>query len=238
MWVLARKNYGDSGLLVEFFTAEWGRCGAVVRGAYRKKRGGTLASLLQPFQPLLVSMVGKGELKTVRHVESPSAGYSLHGEALIHGLYINELLVRVLPRFDALPRLFVEYGLAAERLGVDASESTLRRFELALLSELGYRLNLQTDENGDFIREQIQYRFEPERGLCIAGVEEPRSSTAILPGEQLLRLQRWWDEEHDLESCDLRALKRLTRMAIAQLTSGRTLHSQALVRNLRSHQRT
>ena len=44
---LRRKNYGDNGLLVEFFTAEWGRCGAVVRGAHRKKRGGSLASLLQ-----------------------------------------------------------------------------------------------------------------------------------------------------------------------------------------------
>ena len=236
-WVLARKNYGDNGLLVEFFTAEWGRCGAVVRGAHRKKRGGSLASLLQPFQPLLVSMIGKGELKTVRQVEAPSPGFSLRGEALIHGLYINELLVRLLPRFDALPNLFLEYGRATERLGAVASESTLRRFELALLSELGYRLNLQTDANGEPVREHRHYRLEPERGLCTVNGQKNSSEPASATGKQLLRMQQWWDEELELERDDLSTLKRLTRVAMTQLTSGRTLHTQALVRNLRSHQR-
>ena len=108
-WVLGRKNYGDNGLLVEFFTGEWGRCGAVVRGAHRKKRGGSATAAT--FSAPVGGMVG-GKLKTVRQVEAPSAGYNLHGEALIHGLYINELLVRVLPRFDALPQLFVAYGRA------------------------------------------------------------------------------------------------------------------------------
>ena len=73
-WVLSRKAYGDNGLLVEFFTADWGRCGAVVKGAHRKKRGGSFATLLQPFQPLLVSLIGKGELKHLRQAEAPSAG--------------------------------------------------------------------------------------------------------------------------------------------------------------------
>ena len=236
-WVLGRKKYGDNGLLVEFFTAEWGRCCAVVRGAHRKKRGGSLASLLQPFQPLLVSMVGRGDLKTVRQVEAPSAGYSLRGEALIHGMYINELLVRVLPRFCAFSHLFVAYGRAAEQLVMCASESTLRRFELALLSELGYSVNLQTDEYGQIIRQATHYRYESERGLCAARVDKARSDTAVLSGEQLVRFQQWWDEKRDLDPGDLGALKRLTRVAMTQITSGRKLHTQALVRNLRSHQR-
>ena len=95
-WVLSRKAYGDNGLLVEFFTAEWGRCGAVVRGAHRKKRGGSLATLLQPFQPLLVSLMGKGELKSLRQAEAPSAGVLLRGESLMSGLYLNELLLSLI----------------------------------------------------------------------------------------------------------------------------------------------
>jgi DNA repair protein RecO (recombination protein O) len=182
-------------------------------------------------------MIGKGELKTVRQVEAPSPGFSLRGEALIHGLYINELLVRLLPRFDALPYLFVEYGRAAERLGAAACESTLRRFELALLSELGYRLNLRTDENGEAIQEHGHYRLESERGLCIVTGQLSSSEPAVATGRQILRMQQWWDEELVLERDDLATLKRLTRVAMTQLTSGRTLHTQALVRNLRSHQR-
>ena len=65
-WVLSRRSYGDSGMLVEFFSAELGRCGAVVRGAHRRKRGGSLASLLQPFHPLLITFAGRSELKTLR----------------------------------------------------------------------------------------------------------------------------------------------------------------------------
>ena len=114
-WVLSRKHYGDNGLLVEFFTAECGRCGAVVRGANRKKRGGSFAMLLQPFQPLLVSLVGKSELKYLRQAGAPPR-MLLRGESLMSGLYLNELLSRVLPRFDAMPSVFVEYSRAIERL--------------------------------------------------------------------------------------------------------------------------
>jgi len=136
-----------------------------------------------------------------------------------------------------LPQLFLAYGVAAERLGTDASESTLRRFELVLLSELGYRLNLQADENGEAIQGHLRYCFEPERGLCAAISRPGASEPMIFTGGQLLRLQQWCDEGLELTRDDLIALKRLTRVAMTQLTSGRTLHTQALARNLRSHQR-
>ena len=93
-WVLSRKNYGDNGLLVEFFTLELGRCGAIVRGAHRRKRGGSLAALLQPFCPLLIVLAGRGDLKTLRMAEAPAAGYPLKGELLMSGLYMNELLAK------------------------------------------------------------------------------------------------------------------------------------------------
>ena len=48
-WVLSRQSYGDSGMLVEFFSAELGRCGAVVRGAHRRKRGGASPHCCNPF---------------------------------------------------------------------------------------------------------------------------------------------------------------------------------------------
>ena len=76
-WVLRGKT-GDNGLLVEFFTAEWGRCGAVVRGAHRKKRGGSLASLLQPFQPCS-SVWLRWRVEDCWQVEAPSPGFSLRG---------------------------------------------------------------------------------------------------------------------------------------------------------------
>ena len=73
-WVLGRKNYGDNGLLVEFFTAVDCRCGAVAKGAFRRQPGGNLAALLQPFQPLLIKLSGRGDLRTLIAAEAPTPG--------------------------------------------------------------------------------------------------------------------------------------------------------------------
>ena len=236
-WVLSRKAYGDNGLLVEFFTAEWGRCGAVVRGAHRKKRGGSLATLLQPFQPLLVSLMGKGELKSFRQAEAPSAGVLLRGESLMSGLYLNELLSRVLPRFDVMPSVFVEYSRAIENLNNAPPEATLRRFELLLLSEMGYRINLLTDEHGASIRPLVNYRYEVERGFCAADDRWMTSQPVVMTGEQIQRTTRWLEEGAQLLEADAAALKQITRVALSRLTAGRRLHTRELVRDLRSHQR-
>ena len=112
-WVLSRKNYGDNGLLVEFFTLEMGRCGAIVRGAHRRKRGGSLAALLQPFCPLLIGLAGRGDLKTLRMAEAlqrvtPSRG-------TLERAVSQRLLART-SRFDVLPSLFMSYGRAIESL--------------------------------------------------------------------------------------------------------------------------
>ena len=164
-WVLSRQSYGDSGMLVEFFSAELGRCGAVVRGAHRRKRGGSLASLLQPFCPLLITFVGRSELKTLRSAEAPGPGYFLRGDALMSGLYLNELLVRSLPRMDVSPSLFLAYGQTIESLHEGVGEESLRRFELVLLSELGYSVAWDSDEQREPIKAEAHYRFEVDRGF-------------------------------------------------------------------------
>lgn len=233
-WVLSRKNYGDNGLLVEFFSAELGRCGAIVRGAHRRKQGGSLASLLQPFHPLLITLVGRGELKTLRMAEAPAPGYLLRGDAMMSGLYLNELLARILPRFDALPTLFVAYGRAVESLFDAPGEESLRRFELVLLSELGYRIDWNSDERRESIRSDADYRFEVDRGFCRIEAHAPIAHNEIvLSGEQILAFRRWWEAERTLPVEDLMALKRVTRAAVGQLTGGRVIHTREFFRDLK-----
>ena len=236
-WVLSRKSYGDNGLLVEFFGAVSGRCSGVVRGAHRKKRGGSMASLLQPFQPLLITLVGRSELRTVRQVEAASVGYRLRGEALMSGLYINELLTRVMPRFDALPELFVEYGRAIDSLSETASEQTLRRFELSLLTALGYQINWLADESGEPIQELTRYRYESERGFCAVRSASDLSGEELLySGEQIGCFAQWYRVGAPLSREALQRLKTITRIALSQLMAGRALHTRSLFRDLKNRQ--
>ena len=236
-WVLSRKNYGDNGLLVEFFALDLGRCGAIVRGAHRRKRGGSLASLLQPFCPLLITLAGRGDLKTLRMVEAPTVGYSLSGEVLMSGLYLNELLVRTLPRFDVLPSLFMSYGRAIESLRAISGEEPLRRFELELLAELGYRIDWRLSACGNPIKSEHIYFFETDRGFCIADAQVKQVPGGVLvAGSQLINLKRWWESEAEavLTNQELAALKRITRASVSQLTGGRALHTREYFKQLKS----
>ena len=234
-WVLSRQSYGDNGMLVEFFSAELGRCGAVVRGAHRRKRGGSLASLLQPFHPLLITFAGRSELKTLRSAEAPRPGYLLPGDTLMSGLYLNELLVRSLPRMDVSPPLFLAYGQAIESLYEGAGEKSLRRFELVLLSELGYRVAWDSDEQREPIRAEAHYRFEVDRGFCVAdGSDAETRGDRLLPGADIIRLGQWWEGAGPLGNEELSLLKRVTRVAVNQLTGGRVIQTREVFKDLKS----
>jgi DNA repair protein RecO (recombination protein O) len=166
-YVIHRRPYRDTSALLDVFTAEYGRVGLVARGIRRRVRSAGNAALLQPFRPLLVSFSGRSELKTLLTTEAVRDLPELRGNRLFSGMYINELLVRLLHRNDAHPRLFAAYGNALSALGGPAPvDAVLRRFELDLLEDLGYRLELDIDSgSGERVLESGWYRYDPGHGF-------------------------------------------------------------------------
>jgi len=236
-WVIHRRPYGDNGLIVELFTAESGRVSAVVRGVRRKTRGGSTGGLLQPFVPLLVGLGGRGELKQLRGVEVAGRVVTLTGERLFSGLYVNELLIRLLPRFDPHPRLFAFYGELLPRLATGAEE-VLRRFELLLLEELGYQPNFGFDAQGDMIDDRTLYRFEPGLGFVVEAPEQiqgvgsvpVREERLCWSGSVISQIERWQDGEEVLSGTGLKTLKRIIRVVLAEHLGDRPLRSRELFR--------
>ena len=115
-YVLHSRPYRDTSALLEVFTAEQGRISMVARGARRRTRGGSGSALLQPFNPLLLSFSGRAELKNLGATESAGTPRQLRGQRLFSGLYLNELLVRLLHRHDPHPQLFAAYGATLDAL--------------------------------------------------------------------------------------------------------------------------
>ncbi|MEP5568378.1 MAG: DNA repair protein RecO, partial [Halioglobus sp.] len=145
-YILHSRPYRDTSLILEVLCAEHGRISLVSKGARRRTKGGSNAALLQPFVPLLLSFSGRSEMKTLTHVEAAGVAPQLRGERLFSGMYMNELLMRLLHRHDPHPQLFAAYGAALGELADAAPvEATLRRFELGLLEELGYGFSLLED---------------------------------------------------------------------------------------------
>ncbi|MDX1569466.1 MAG: DNA repair protein RecO [Xanthomonadales bacterium] len=184
-FLLHRRDYRESSLLLELFTLNHGRVGVVARGARRSRQG--RSGLLQPFQPLLLGWAGRGELGTLTEVDRGPGVAGLVGSHLPYGFYLNELLMRLLPRDDPHPQLFHHYREALQSLA--GEDATLRRFEVVLLQELGYGLELTCDgQTGQPLDPDGHYRYELEKGPC--AVADAADSPWVVSGATLLALAK------------------------------------------------
>src|SRR5262245_59786579 len=128
-FVLHAYPYRETSLIVEAFTETKGRVAMVARGAKRPRC--ELRGLLRGFQPLLLGWSGGGERKTLLHAEWRGGLPRLGGSALVCGFYLNELLLKLLPREDPHPRLYADYETALHDLAASAPQApVLRRFEI------------------------------------------------------------------------------------------------------------
>lgn len=187
-FVLHTYAYRETSLIVEVLTAAWGRVAMVARGARRPRS--ELRGLLQGFQPLLLSWSGAAEMKTLQRAEWRGGLPRLGGPALLCGFYLNELLLKLLPREDPHPELYVAYEAALVELAAGAAQAPiLRRFELDLLAGLGYALPLANEAGtGVAIDPGARYHYRCDSGPVrldegiSTGVEEPWPGTEPRPG--------------------------------------------------------
>lgn len=235
-FLLHRRPYRESSLLLEVFSSSQGRLGLVARGA-AGRRDGWLA-LLQPFRPLRLGWSQRGELGTLTQAEAglDDAGVQagpagraggLPPARLPSGFYLNELLLRLLHRHDAYPELFTAYAAALEGLaGAEDEAPTLRVFEKRLLEALGYGLMLDTPAEGGGLAPERCYLYLREHGPSLA----PPSGASGQPvhGATLRALA----EERFEDAQSLREAKLLLRFLLAPLLGERPLASRQLFRPL------
>ncbi|EHD20533.1 MULTISPECIES: DNA repair protein RecO [Brenneria] len=222
-FVLHGRPYSETSLLLDLFSENDGRVRVLAKGA--RARRSSLKGCLQPFTPLLVRWSGRGEMKTLRNAEPVSLALPLSGIMLYSGLYVNELLVRVLEHETNYSALFFDYLNCLQQLASQnaAPEPALRRFELALLGNLGYGVDfLHCAGSGEPVADTMTYRYREEKGFIASLIVDNSSFT----GYELRALAA--REFPDSET--LRAAKRFTRMALKPYLGGKPLKSRELFR--------
>lgn len=211
-YVLHTQPYQNTSLLVDLFCLDHGRLRAVAKGARRPTS--RIRSLLQPFQPLLVTIVGRSELKTLSGVEGSISPFNLYGPRLFSGLYLNELLIRLMLPNEGQSELYNSYQNAVIALqGERDLNIILRQFELSLLGELGYGINLETESHSGIpIDLNAFYLFHPavgfERVADVAGLRSQHA--AIFTGREIIALRDFELAEKSFSN----AARRLTRIAL------------------------
>lgn len=221
-YILHSRPYRDTSSLLEVFSREHGRVGLVARGARGPKS--KLRSVLQPFQPVLLSWLARGDLGTLTDAEPHGMTPALTGRALLSGYYLNELLQRLTHRHDPHPALYDAYQEAMVGLSdIPQTERVLRLFEKRLLRELGYGLVLDHDVvSGAPLDAAALYHYHLERGPVFA--EHASVHGLKLHGSSLLSLGG--DDLGDVRS--LRESKQLMRAVLALYLGDKPLKSREL----------
>jgi DNA repair protein RecO (recombination protein O) len=222
-FVLHRRDFSNTSLIVEVFTDLHGRLPLMAKGAKRGRA--PLASLLQPFQPLWVAWSGRGEIRTLTRAEAAGRALPLTGTTLYCGLYVNELLLRLLGRDDPHEDLFPDYQLVLDALSRgEAIQTRLRRFELRLLDAIGYRVILdQEADGGPPVRRDGHYRYITAQGLVPAAAA---GGDACVSGETLNLLM----DGAELTGHHAREARDLMRAVLAPYLGERPLKSRELFR--------
>ena len=232
-FVLHAYPYRETSLIVEAFTAGFGRVAMVARGAKRPRS--EVRGLLQAFQPLTLSWAGGGELKTLVKAEWRGGLPLLNGSALLCGFYLNELVLKLFAKEDAHPALFDDYADALRALATEtasaAQASVLRRFEVRLLAAMGYALQLTRDADNAAIDPARMYHYAPDRGprLVVGHVaREPGSHPRLVRGSTLLALAAGTFADAETAS----DAKRLMRDVLDHHLEERRIVSRRVVRDL------
>ena len=225
-FVLHQRAYRESSQLLECMTIAHGRMGLVARGSRRAAT--RQRALLQPFVPLKLSWLRRGELGRLTHVEADGLSYVLTGQRLLAAYYANELLLRLLARGDPNGEVFSCYSRCLAQLGEAPSLArTLRVFELELLRSLGYGLELGSESaTGEPLREELRYVYELEQGFRRA--ESRDSDEDVYAGRDLIALRNLTlDDEVALRTAQ-RLLGRALRMHLGE----RPLNSRLVLQDI------
>lgn len=226
-FVIHRRPYRETSLIVELMTRDFGRIGVIAKGAKRPRS--PLRGVLQPFNLLSVSFRGRGELLTLTQAETEHAAPPLQGGALVSGLYLNELIYRLCGRSDPQPGVFLSYARTVEALQENSSiEPALRLFEKRLLDSLGYGLVLDHEADSERpVDARLDYFYVPEQGPIPAGTRSHGGAPSYL-GSTLLALAH----EEELSAVQLREAKRLMRAILAHHLGDRPLATREMFASL------
>lgn len=224
-YVLHLRPYRNTSLIVECLTGRFGRQTLVARGARRSQSG--QRSLLQPFGSLRLSWVRRGEMGRLTHVEQSAVPTALTGTGLLAGFYLNELLLRLVPRGDPNEQIMSCYSSCLDRLTVSSRvPRALRLFELGLLVALGVGIDLERDyRSGEPIEPDREYLFEHESGLTVGSANTTIHSYS---GKHLISLRK-----HELEDdASLRTARHLLAAMLRAHLGERPLKTRAVAREL------
>ena len=220
-FLLHQRSYGETSIIVDVFTKNSGKMSLIAKGA--KKPKSKFFGYLAPFHKLNVTFSGRSELKTLTSIDRNLSDNSFSMTKISYSLlYINELLIKLLPKDAKHEELFLLYENFLKDVDTNNLEVTLRNFELDLLEMLGYGFDYDVDiDFNEPIDPESGYTFVSERGFR-------KSKNADISGKDITNIKN-----RKLDKVPLKYLKEITTKAISTCLDGRDLSSRKIFKKIR-----
>ena len=221
-FLLHQRPHGETSLIVDVFTKKNGKMSIIAKGA--KKPKSKFFGYLTPFTKLKITYTGRSELKTLTNIDRDfSESTNSLSKTSYSLLYINELLIRLLPKDAVHEDLFLLYESFLLKIHSGKNiELTLRSFELDMLEMLGYGLDFENEiDKNQSIDVNKNYSFIPERGF-----RESRSSN--FSGKDIINIRL-----RNLSEVSKKHLKHITQESIHFCLDGKSLSSREIFRRIK-----
>lgn len=221
-FLLHQRSYGETSIIADVFTQKSGKISFIAKGA--KKPKSKFFGYLVPFQKLKITYSGRSELKTLTSIDRDLASNSNTFSKVSYSLlYINELLMKLLPKDAKHEELFVLYDEFLKKIKKNNNlEISLRHFELDLLDMLGYGFDYDSEiDSNEPIEAELSYVFVSERGFR-------KSNSSSFKGKDILSIKK-----RKLEDVPLKYLKEITTKAIGICLEGKDLTSRKIFKSIK-----
>ncbi len=221
-FLLHQRSYGETSIIADVFTQKSGKISFIAKGA--KKPKSKFFGYLVPFQKLKITYSGRSELKTLTSIDRDLASNSNTFSKVSYSLlYINELLMKLLPKDAKHEELFVLYDEFLKKIKKNKNlEISLRHFELDLLDMLGYGFDYESEiDSNEPIEAELSYVFVSERGFR-------KSNSSSFKGKDILSIKK-----RKLEDVPLKYLKEITTKAIGICLEGKDLTSRKIFKSIK-----
>ena len=221
-FLLHQRSFGETSIIADVFTQKSGKISFIAKGA--KKPKSKFFGYLVPFQKLKITYSGRSELKTLTSIDRDLASNSNTFSKVSYSLlYINELLIKLLPKDAKHEELFVLYDEFLKKINKNNNlEISLRHFELDLLDMLGYGFDYDSEiDSNEPIEAELSYVFVSERGFR-------KSNSSSFKGKDILNIKK-----RKLEDVPLKYLKEITTKAISICLEGKDLTSRKIFKSIK-----
>ena len=221
-FLLHQRSYGETSIIAEVFTRNLGKMSIIARGA--KKPKSKFFGYLVPFSRLKITFSGRSELKTLTNIDRDLSLTNTYLSRKSYSLlYINELMIKLLPKDAEHKPLFDLYSkFIQDSVNEEKIDYLLRNFELDLLEMLGYGINFHADiNNEEEIKLNKNYIFVAESGFMAS------DNAKDFSGEDIIKIR-----ERNFADISTKKLKQLTQATIMFCLEGKDLNSRQIFRRL------